>query len=75
MLPDASHHVSANENILFGRREDKCLVLGNLCYANGMSLAISESPCCLKPPIKFLLKGIYGLEDNVGCRIPKIMFV
>ena len=26
--------------------QDGCLVLGNLSYANGMILAISESPCC-----------------------------
>ena len=25
--------------------QDGCLVLGNLSYANGMNLAISESPC------------------------------
>ena len=29
---------------------------------NGMVLAISESPCCRKHSIKFLLKRIYGLE-------------
>ena len=26
--------------------QDGCFVLGNLWYANGMILAISESPCC-----------------------------
>ena len=26
--------------------QDVCLVLGNLWYANGMIVAISESPCC-----------------------------
>ena len=30
---------------------------------NGAILAISESPCCRKPSIKFLLKRISGLED------------
>ena len=28
-----------------------------------MILATSESPCCIKPSIKFLFKRIYGLED------------
>ena len=31
--------------------------------ANGMVLALSESPCCRKLSIKFLLKSIYGLEE------------
>ena len=26
--------------------KDGCLVLGDLWYANGVILAISESPCC-----------------------------
>ena len=38
-------------------------MLGNLSYENGMILATSESPCCLKPSIKFLLNRIYGLDD------------
>ena len=29
-------------------------------------LAISESPLCRKPLIKFLFKRIYGLEEDVG---------
>ena len=45
--------------------QDGCLVLGNIYYANGMIVAISESPCCQKPPIKFLLKKIHGLKDDV----------
>ena len=32
---------------------------------NGVILAISESPFCGKPSIKFLLKKIYGLEEGV----------
>ena len=28
--------------------------------------AISESPLCHKPSMKFLLKGIYGLERDVS---------
>ena len=54
--------------------QDDCLVLGNLWYANGMILAISKSPCCTKPSIKFLLKRIYGLEEDVGWRIPRWLF-
>ena len=53
---------------------DGCLVLGYLWYANGMILAISESPCCGKPSTKFLLKIIYGLEDDDGWRIPRWLF-
>ena len=43
--------------------QDGCLEYGSLWCVNGVSLAISESPWCLKPSIKFLLKRIYGLED------------
>ena len=46
--------------------QNVCLALGNLLYANGMMIAISESLCCLKPSIKFLLKRIYGLKEDVG---------
>ena len=55
--------------------QDDCLVLGNLWYANRMILAISKSKiCCMKPSIKFLLKRIYGLEEDVGLRIPRWLF-
>ena len=68
MLPETFHQVSAQEdmvwNMLVEEFEDGCLVLGNFWYANGMILAISKSPCCQKPPIKFLPKRIYGLEDE-----------
>ena len=46
--------------------KDGCLELGNLWYANGMILAVSESQCCIKLSIKFLLKRIYGLEECIG---------
>ena len=52
--------------MMFEEFQDGCLVLGNLWYANGMLLATSESPCCMKPSIQFLLKVIYGLEEDVG---------
>ena len=54
--------------------QDDCLVLGNLWYANGMILAISKPPYCTKLSIKFLLKRIYGLEEDVGWRIPRWLF-
>ena len=72
MLREAFHQVSAKEDIWFGRKcwlmnsKMAVIVLGNLQFAKGMILAISESPCCKKPPIKFLLKRIYGLEADVG---------
>ena len=50
------------------------LVLGNLWYANGMILGTSESPCYRMLSIKFLLKRIYGLEEDVGWRIPRWLF-
>ena len=50
--------------MMFEEIQDGCLVLVNLSYANGMILATSESPCCMKLSIKFLLN--YGLEEDVG---------
>ena len=52
--------------MMFEEFQDECLVLGNLSYANGMSLAVSEPPCCMKPSTKFLLKRIYGLEEDIS---------
>ena len=49
--------------MMFEEIQDGCLMLGNLSYANGMILATSESPCCMKLSIKFLLNY---LEENVG---------
>ena len=49
--------------MIFKEFHDDCLVLYNLSYANGMILASSESLCCMKLSIKFLLKRIYGLEE------------
>ena len=54
------------KKILVEEFQNGCSVLVNLSYANGMILATSESPCCPKPSIKFLLKRIYGLEEGVG---------
>ena len=36
--------------------------------------AVSESPYCWKPSTKFLLKMIYGLEEDVGRRVPRCLF-
>ena len=54
------------KKILVEEFQNGCLVLVNVLYANGMILATSRSPCCPKPSIKFLLKRIYGLEEDVG---------
>ena len=37
-------------------------------------LFLIKSPCWQKPLIKFLLKRIYGLEEDVGWRIPRWLF-
>ena len=50
--------------MMFEEFQDGCLVLGNLSFANGMILATSESLCCRKLYIKFLLKRIVSLEDD-----------
>ena len=51
--------------MMFKDFQDGWLVPGSVRYANGIILAISVSPCCRKPSIKFLLKRIYGLEEDV----------
>ena len=72
MLPEDFHQVSAEEYLWFGRcwlKNSKMaayIVLGNLWYANGMILAVSKPPCCTKPSTKFLLKRIYGLEEDIS---------
>ena len=40
-----------------------------------MVSAIAESPCCGKPFIKFLFKRMYGLEDYVDWRIPRLLLM
>ena len=40
--------------------QDGCIVHGHIWCANGVILAISESPYCWKPSINFLFKRIYG---------------
>ena len=78
MLHKTFHQVFAQEDIWFGRRcwlknSKMTVVLGNLWYANGM-ICYFWGSCCLKPSIKFLLKRIYGLEEDVGWRIQKWLF-
>ena len=41
---------------------------------DGVILAFSESPYCKKPSIIFLIKSIYGLEEDVGWRFPRWLF-
>ena len=54
------------KNMLFEEFQDGCFVLGYLWYENGVILVISESPFCRKFFINFLIKRIYGLEEDVG---------
>ena len=60
--------------MMFEEFQDGCLVLGNLSYSNGMISAVSEPLCSMKPSIKFLIKRIYGLEEDNVWRIPKWLF-
>ena len=53
---------------------DGCLVHGHLWWVSGVILAISESPICRKLFIKFLIKSKYGLQEDVGWRIPRWLF-
>ena len=50
---------------LFEDFQDSCLVHGHLLYLNGMIWAIHGLHFALMPPIKFLLKRIYGLEEDI----------
>ena len=52
--------------MMFEKFQDGCLVLGNLSYANVMISTVSKPLKCAKPSIKFLLKGIYDLEEDIG---------
>ena len=75
------HQVSAQDDIIMVWKKmlveefkDGCLVLGNLWYANEMIIAISEDHVAGRFSIKFLLKSIYGLEEDVGWRIQRWLF-
>ena len=67
MLPEAFHPVSAQENIWFRRYclKNSKRAVKDMSIFDGIN-SYSESPYCRKPFIKFLNKGIYGLEEYVG---------
>ena len=50
---------------LFEEFQDDCLMNGHLWYLNGMIWAIQALHFALMPPIKFLLKRVYGLEEDI----------
>ena len=52
--------------MMFEECQDGFLVLDNHPYANETIKAVSESPCCMKPSSKSLIKRIYGLEEDIG---------
>ena len=54
--------------------QDSCIVHGYLWCVNGVILASSESQNCRKPSIDFLIKRIYGLEEDVSWRIPRWLY-
>ena len=54
--------------------KDGWIVHGHLWCVNGVIFAILESPYCWNPSIKFLIKRIYGLEEDVGWRIRRWLF-
>ena len=70
VLPEAFHPVSAQgiyglEDVVW--RIPRWLLRAWLSWmCEWDDLAISESSCCKKPSIKFLLKRIYGLEEDIG---------
>ena len=62
------------KEILVEEFQDGCLVYGHIWWMIWVMLAISVSPFSCKPFIKCRLKRIYGLEEEVGWRIPKWLF-
>ena len=54
--------------------QDGCIVHSHLWCENGVIWAFSESPYCRKPSINFLIRSIYGLEEDVGWRISRWLF-
>ena len=59
--------------MFFEEFHDGCLMLSRLWYHNGMILAFCVT-YLLAAPIKFLLKRIYGLEDDDVRIIPRWLF-
>ena len=78
ILPGISHQVSAQEDmvwkIMFEEFQDGCSMMDPLWHLNGMISAVADPLCCMKPSIMFLIKRIYGLEEDIGWRIPKWLF-
>ena len=77
MLPEAFHSVFTQENIWFERswlKNSNMAVKGMAIFSVWMGLiSYSESPYYQKSSIKFLNKRIYGLEEDVGWRIPRCL--
>ena len=77
MLPETFHSVFTQENIWFDRRRlknFKIAVKGMAIFSVWMGLIrYSESPYYQRPSIKVLNKRIYGLEEDVGWRIPRCL--
>ena len=70
MLPGfCSRGHSVLKKKLFEEFQDDCLMHGHLWYLNGMIWAIQALlqalHFALMPPIKFLLKRMYGLEEDI----------
>ena len=59
--------------MFFEEFHDGCLMLSRLWYHNGMTLEFCVT-YLLAAPIKFLLKRIYGLEDDDVWIIPRWLF-
>ena len=62
------------KKMLFEEFQDGCLVHGQLWCVNGVILAILSLHVAGSLIIKFLLKRMYGLENNVVWKIPRWLF-
>ena len=72
---DASHQVSAQSDLRFGRRcclkNFQMAAMRHLGYRNGWILAILNLCVTVMPPIKFQLNRTYGLGGDVDWRISR----
>ena len=77
MLPEVFHSAFTQENIWFERswlKNSKMAVKGMAIFSVWMGLiSYSESTYYQKSSIKVLNKRIYGLEEDVGWRIPRCL--
>ena len=62
------------KKMLVEKFQDGCIVHGHFWCVNGVIIVISESPYCWKPSINLIFKRIYGLEEDVGWKIPRWLF-